>query len=202
MICCPRFVFVHLPKTGGTWIGETLRHAPSSWQLTFCAAHQALLDVPKIYCNVSAFAFVRNPWDWYVSWYSFWNNYADSNRSARFNAEEQRRITIARQPFHQAVKSIAAEGFSLAQHHDRIVGARSVSMGRFENLRHELIRLLDEHGCKPGSDLRDRILSSRPIRVSRHRHWRDYYTRATAELVALQESRIIERYGYTFDSSA
>lgn len=77
-----RFTWLHVPKTGGTWLHQVLmRHAPSSWDVSAGPpAHVRLYEVPIALehwnqrperIGLPIIASVRNPWDWYVSLYFF-----------------------------------------------------------------------------------------------------------------------------------
>lgn len=82
MIATQRFVFLHLHKTGGQFVNRVLlRYLPDAraigYHLPRSAAPPQLRGLPVI-------GFVRNPWDWYVSWYAF--NLAQPQRNPIFRA--------------------------------------------------------------------------------------------------------------------
>jgi len=69
MIINNHFIFVHIPKTGGTWIREVSRFY-KSLRTTRAAPngpHSALSELPDTLKPRPAFCFVRNPWNWYYS---------------------------------------------------------------------------------------------------------------------------------------
>jgi hypothetical protein len=69
MIVAPRFVFLHLHKSGGTFVNDVLlRFVEGTRQVGY---HLPRLLVPRDYLHHPVLGFVRNPWSWYVSWYSF-----------------------------------------------------------------------------------------------------------------------------------
>ena len=69
MIVTEKFVFIHLHKTGGQFINRLLlNHFEDARQIGY---HHPLSLLPPEYNNLPMLAFVRNPWDWYVSWYAF-----------------------------------------------------------------------------------------------------------------------------------
>ncbi|MGQ0619716.1 MAG: hypothetical protein ACT4QA_07315 [Panacagrimonas sp.] len=81
MIATPTFVFLHLPKTGGTFLNEALiRFVPGSRQLGY---HLPRSMIPSSLAQLPVLGFVRSPWSYYVSWYSF--QYALARRNALFN---------------------------------------------------------------------------------------------------------------------
>ena len=73
MLITDRFVFVHVPKTGGDFIRRIcLKHLPTAGFVPHqIAKHGPDTEIPAPYDALPRFALVRNPWDYYVSWYSF-----------------------------------------------------------------------------------------------------------------------------------
>jgi hypothetical protein len=69
MILTPRFVYLHLHKSGGTFVNELLlRHVPGA---KVAGYHLPRSLVPPHAAALPVLGNVRNPWSYYVSWYSF-----------------------------------------------------------------------------------------------------------------------------------
>jgi hypothetical protein len=69
MIATERFVFIHLHKSGGSFVNECLqRFFPDARQLGY---HLPLRLLPAELRQLPVLGFVRNPWSYYVSWYAF-----------------------------------------------------------------------------------------------------------------------------------
>jgi hypothetical protein len=69
MIATDRFVYVHLHKSGGTFVNECLlRFFPDARQIGY---HLPRSRIPQDRLALPVLGFVRNPWSYYVSWYSF-----------------------------------------------------------------------------------------------------------------------------------
>jgi hypothetical protein len=69
MIVTDRFVFLHLHKSGGSFVNEfLLRFIPAARQLGY---HLPRLLIPAECSRLPVLGFVRNPWSYYVSWFSF-----------------------------------------------------------------------------------------------------------------------------------
>lgn len=69
MIATGRFVFVHLHKSGGTFVNECLlRFFADARRLGY---HLPLSLLPPELRALPVLGFVRNPWSYYVSWYAF-----------------------------------------------------------------------------------------------------------------------------------
>jgi hypothetical protein len=73
MLIHDRFVFIHVPKTGGRFVSEALSHEVQGCTDPYGPQHRhyGWDKIPAEATGRPVLAFVRNPWDWYVSWYSF-----------------------------------------------------------------------------------------------------------------------------------
>lgn len=69
MVVTDRFVFLHLHKSGGSFVNECLlRFVPSARSVGY---HLPRLLIPAESVHLPVLGFVRNPWSYYVSWYNF-----------------------------------------------------------------------------------------------------------------------------------
>lgn len=69
MIVTPRFVFLHLHKSGGTFVNAGLmQHISGARQIGY---HLPRSMLPTQFAALPLLGLVRNPWSYYVSWYSF-----------------------------------------------------------------------------------------------------------------------------------
>lgn len=69
MIVTNRFVFLHLHKSGGSFVNEFLmRFVPGARNIGY---HLPRLLIPAESSHLPVLGFVRNPWSYYVSWYNF-----------------------------------------------------------------------------------------------------------------------------------
>jgi len=69
MIVAPEFVFLHLHKSGGTFVNELLvRFIPNARQVGY---HLPRSLIPSSFAQLPILGLVRNPWSYYVSWYAF-----------------------------------------------------------------------------------------------------------------------------------
>ena len=67
MIVTDKFVFVHLPRTGGTFTSEVIkRFFPSAHEIGY---HLPRALLPRQYSHLPVLGAVRNPWEFYVSWF-------------------------------------------------------------------------------------------------------------------------------------
>lgn len=69
MIVTPRFVFLHLHKSGGTFVNAGLvQHVADARHVGY---HLPRSMIPVQFAALPVLGLVRNPWSYYVSWYSF-----------------------------------------------------------------------------------------------------------------------------------
>ena len=67
MLVTDKFVFLHLPRAGGTFVYEVVRKFfPSAREIGYHFPRELL---PREYSHLPILGTVRNPWEFYVSWY-------------------------------------------------------------------------------------------------------------------------------------
>src|SRR5689334_14456425 len=77
MIATRRFVFLHLHKSGGTFVNRwLLRHFRDARQIGY---HLPRRMIPAELAHLPVLGLVRNPWSYYVSWYTFQSGMARPN---------------------------------------------------------------------------------------------------------------------------
>lgn len=88
MIVTDRFVFLHLHKSGGTFVNECLlRFVPGARQLGY---HLPRKLIPAEFARLPVLGLVRSPWSYYVSWYSFQSSRRSPNALYRVLSEDGR----------------------------------------------------------------------------------------------------------------
>jgi hypothetical protein len=79
LLITKHFIFIHYKKTGGTFIRRLFRdHLPEDWIIQRGPIHAGFIKIPDEYAHLPAIAFIRSPWDWYVSWYHWETQYLGS----------------------------------------------------------------------------------------------------------------------------
>lgn len=89
MIVTDRFVFLHLHKSGGTFVNECLlRYLPSAHEVGYhLPRHMAPVEAARL----PMLGLVRNPWSYYVSWHAFQAGRAHPNALYRVTSDDGRR---------------------------------------------------------------------------------------------------------------
>ncbi|EON24907.1 hypothetical protein CF8_0981 [Nocardioides sp. CF8] len=203
-----RFVFVHVPKTGGDSIDKMLRaHVPDvrKQKMTRHAPYGDILALEPDIADYWSFAMVRNPWARMVSWWSMidkWNHAwgpasgkPQIKRGGMKDGNKMWRRVAEFADFEEFILRGTDEIPRLAMPQiDYLLapGRRVDFIGRTESLAADVAHALQEIGL-PEAPLphRNKSLSTG--------HWRDHYTPATRDRIARIYAPDCEEWGYTYD---
>jgi len=230
MLITTRFVFVHIPKTGGDFIRRICaRHLPADWIVpTTIAKHGPDIELPEEYRDLPRLALVRNPWDWHVSWYHYlagagrpdehrdrvrvinpW--FIELSGDFRFDfATTMRRLydpAVAATFAPQSQVRVAAEqGVDLLTMHLRRQAGASlaegkITMGRFENLRRDFATFLGAAGVPLSARFHLDLFERPPVNRSQRTRFQDYYDPELRDLIGRLAANIVARHGYTFEDA-
>jgi Sulfotransferase domain len=218
MLVTDRFVFLHIPKTGGTFIQTILRdHLPfTPHGLSTHAPHR---DLPAEWQRLPVVCVVRNPWDWYVSWYHWALQRAETRtrprRAPQKRAVWEQMLDSGRATFREAVTRACSgasdhplaplmqrDGIDLYSAHVRdiagpVLDREDFAALRFERLRRDLVQYLDDRGMLSKLLRRD-LRQTAPIRATHHDSYAAYYDAELQELVGARAGWLCERFGYRF----
>jgi hypothetical protein len=207
-----------MPKTGGVFIRMLLERRyndaillPSGADFAEPSAaweqHHSIDDVPGEYRDLPAVGFVRNPWDWYVSWYHFFSTYpyepphfmsVSAGKTLEFSEFMERIYSYPEDSEEYIDNSFSAKFyhiFGTSEHEPR---NSNIETGRFETIHDDLRRFLARVGFD--QETLDEIGGFQRINNSRHGHYSTYYSDTLAEQVYEHNRPIIEEFGYTFES--
>lgn len=228
MIATSRFVFLHLHKSGGTFVNQwLLRFFADARQIGY---HLPRQEIPSALSGLPVVGLVRNPWSYYVSWYSFQSHMPTPNALFRILSEERRlgfEGTIVNMldlgsggPHLDAViaalpSSYAGRGLNLPG--PRLEAIRGSGLGFYsflyrymysgdgplhvvpmERMRSELAGTLRALGVTMGSEAEGHLQSAPASNVSRHGHYADFYTPALRRLVEERDGQLIASHCYRF----
>ncbi len=195
------FVFVHIPKTGGTSVRTVLQeYGPSSQKYpkvgkhAKAAVHRASIG-RQAWRRYQSVAVVRNPWDWMVSSYHWWIQTAERHEKLLPMARAIEQLGSFSAFVNSSYSGNYITWFEARDYSEWIIdtnGEVIVSrILRFENLHEDWMKCIAELEL-PFGPLPHENRSQR-------RAYRDYYDDETAALVAEKFADSIKRFGYTFD---
>jgi hypothetical protein len=226
MIVTDRLLFLHLHKSGGTFVNALLMRCVASAR--HIGYHLPYREVPAAYRDRPVLGTVRSPWAYYVSWYHFQitrpkpnilfnicsndgglgfketitNLTCLSNDETRLDLLEKGLPDTYSHAGLNLTKSSVGElrerglGFYSFLYERLYAGASEPTIMRVERLREELREALLALGILPNA-CADRFLEeASPLNVSRHDAPSRYFDGQLAALVADRDRTVIDRYGY------
>lgn len=227
MLITREFVFIHLPRTAGDFIRAICEaHFPTNFLVGHdLRKHGSIGDLPEACRGLPVFSVVRNPWDWYVSWYHYLKGSGrlpTHRKLVRANNDLFVRVSgDFRNDFPTTVANLFDEAFwdcqpprgrtlhrarrrdvgLLTMHVHRQLGdppPPGVVVGATESLRPDFLGFLRGIGLSlPQAFVRD-LERRRPLNRSRRRDFRGYYDDDLRALIGHKERAVISAYGYTF----
>jgi hypothetical protein len=220
MLVTPQLVFVHIPRTAGSFVKRVFEDAfgvdPAAPRF---GTHSPYDDLPLELRDRPAMCLVRNPWDWYVSWYH--HSIAQGPRLARLPSGDPKALNWetllsgGRATFKEAVTRMCegqlehafAEGArrrdaDLYSEYVRVLAGRAIKQGqleagRFEQLVPFVLDFLDRRRLLTDG-LREAIEESPPANAADRGPYRDYYDEELRDLVAHKARRLTRDFGYEF----
>ena len=197
-----RFVFVHIPKTGGATMEKILDRAIPDVRFEERRKHDTLGDILELEPHLAdywVFGFVRNPWARMVSW---WSMIHEAKRQADAG-NEWKQWQIAHYPLWRATKDYSFEEF-LTRGADeverirrpqldflRVPGRDPDFVGRTENILEDVNQVRRRLGLRPRPKLPHAHRGS-------HGPYRDYYTPVLRDRVTQLFKVDIDEFGYEF----
>lgn len=195
-----RGLFFHVPKTGGSSIAaagflDYIGHFPA-------ASHVGRSIPPDRWARYFKFAFVRNPWDRFLSLYSYFANMAPGHRWHQGPnidvAEKVKRYGS----FGRFCRGFCTSGLDLDFHFwpqlfwigDAQGNVLVDFVGRFEHLQADFDAVCARLGV--GRTVLPRC------NTSRHGHHAPYYDPTTARIVGALYRADVEQFGYRFPEGA
>lgn len=167
MIITDRFVFIHMHKTGGQTLSDVITDCIQNHQVI--GYHFPRRMIPEQHADLPVVGFVRNPWSWYVSWYTF--NRQPNIRNSLFQVvSEDERADFATTVSNLA--NLAADTEQSRRQRDKLIDILPATLdgNRGVGLTKQDIQDLGESGSGYYSWLFDRMLgieADRDTRIGR-----------------------------------
>ncbi len=228
MIICDKFVFLHMHKSGGTFVNHMMvKCIPSARRVGY---HLPYDELPATFRHLPVLGTVRNPWSYYVSWYHFQAGQAKPNalfticsedRSLDFAGTIRNLVTLEQDdaridrlmdafPDH-----FVTAGLNLTR--QCIDGIRGSGLGFYSFLYKRMYANAPSPTILPMEDLRERLtiqplglrgpekmlvrdfLQTVPkLNVSEHAPYETYYPQDLRDLVARMDQPVIAAHDYAF----
>jgi hypothetical protein len=207
-VLLPQAIFIHVPKTGGTWIRHVLDAAGLA-RGELGRAHATpdeLRHEPQFRDAGVVFAFVRHPLEWYRSYWAYRMKHGWHRPSPQ---ELQAHIRTVRLDAHCRAEQFPAfvgnclrrypHGWvsQLYAHYTR--GCTHV--GRFERLRDDLLRILQAAGLHAARQLVGRFPVQNAAARDAALRAQCRYPAALALEVAQVERIALQTWGYAMDDA-
>ncbi|MCV0439745.1 MAG: sulfotransferase family protein [Hydrogenophaga sp.] len=182
------FVFVHIPKVAGHTIGVSLHKPVRSHTVARLLRAQSQ---PEAWEAAFKFCFVRNPWDHVVSWYNYHFN---RHRASMYNCTFEAWVKDGLKTHWKkdwCGEEVANDPLNQLLYFQDLAGKDIVDfIGAYENLEDDLAYISGVLG-------RDGITIPH-LNKCDHKHYREFYTDETENIVRKRYACIIERFGYEF----
>lgn len=199
-----KFIFIHIPKTGGEAISEALSTKSSKnkhefvWENSIRDKHETITECMMLKKNINnyfKFAFVRNSWDILVSNWSYWKQRNMIPPEITFNTYiknlQELTIEVPEKYFSNSQRKVNVlypQYFYISDWWGNNV---MDFVGRFENFQNDFDTICDKIGIPR------RIIPRK--NSSNHKHYTEYYNIETREIVAKKYAKDIEYFDFKFE---
>jgi hypothetical protein len=188
LLLCKYFVFIHLPRTGGTFIRETLaKHLPGNWEVIVNPGHATVHEIPAKYR-------ARDGFPGHIL-----EEVAAASPDGHFRTIIGNLLRIP-----QLEK---ADIGPMTYVYMNMYGLKlttleedpgSVTVMRFEEMRETVMETLTSAGVPISQTLKDAIQYDPPMNAFERSSYRDCYDDQLRALVAHKDRTIIQKYGYSY----
>jgi hypothetical protein len=224
MLVTRYFGLLHVPRTGGLFLNDICsKHLPTEWILENPAGewHVPYSEVAPRLGDLPLLCFVRNPWDWYVSFYHY--NRVEMGRrpeswawKALFDEGDSNfKQTVTRVLWPGRLEPPKGRGphwyrdlnnstLDLYSSLHEVVAGRAIEegradVGRFERLKQDFLDFLDRHEVPVEEEFKELVRRAPPTNVSARGRYQDYYDDELRDLIGVRVSRLIEDFNYSFE---
>ena len=228
VIVCNKFVFLHLHKSGGTFVNQMMSACiPYARQIGY---HFPYSMLPENFRRLPVIGTVRNPWAYYVSWYSFQQQMkrpnalfmaVSNNNTLDFHATIFKLLSLNNDE-HLLAKVSALlptqfenKGLNLTQQcimpinqssigfysflYNRLYqGSVNASIIKVEQLRRDFSAKMATLKVAPQPKIQAFLEQAPIMNASRHQTYQSYYSTALKNHIAELDSALIDSHGYSF----
>lgn len=228
MLVCNKFVFLHLHKSGGTFVNNLMSACiPYTKAIGY---HLPYSKLPSSYRRHPVIGTVRNPWSYYVSWFHFQKQMQSpntlfmamsDNNTLTFEQTITNLLSISNDEklFETAKSSLPLtfdnHGLNLTQAcilpihqtgigfysflYNRLYeGCNDVNIIKMESLRNGLEEILSKLNVDPKQKINEFIEKAPVMNTSNHKSYQSYYSVTLKKLVAKSDEMLINTHQYSF----
>jgi len=228
MIVCNKFVFLHLHKSGGTFVNQMMAACiPYARQIGY---HFPYKELPHSFQRLPVVGTVRNPWDYYVSWYHFQAQmekphplYMCVSKGNSLNFEEtifnllsisenkqlftefQQQLPTQYMPYGINLTQKCIEplknsgcGFYSFLYRRLYHGASEPIIIKMEQLRAGLNTLVEQLQLQPQPRILAFLRDAPNMNTSEHNNYQSYYSNKLKQGVANADAAVIKQHNYMF----
>lgn len=183
-----KFIFIHIPRTGGTSIEVPFFKKASAGGMGMQTKHsnmwmwkEKMKDDWDMYYK---FTFIRNPWDVVISKYlcGWYNSDLGGNIGHTSGKSLEYFLDNYTTPDHE-------HGDTFLEYFDP---DEMDYIGRYETRAEDMEEISEQIGCKLDSSVRSKA-------TGKKKHYTEYYDSTTREMVADKYAGDIEMFKYTFE---
>lgn len=197
-------IFIHIPRTGGSSIEKALV-GQNWWSIEKTTKHLTVAQAKDVYSSYwdayFKFAFVRNPWDRYVSLLAFAEMYygTRSDELTRSMIEEYKRrfgypVTVEYDYRFYSWREVVASARFEQSVYLNILGKRELDfVGKYENLDEDFAKV-----CRVLGVLEPSLGRLGASAKRKHSTYRQYYDERLRNDVAELYAEDISFFGYKF----
>ncbi|WP_440873664.1 sulfotransferase domain-containing protein [Thalassotalea sp. PLHSN55] len=228
MIVCNKFVFLHLHKSGGTFVNQMMAACiPYARQIGY---HFPYHELPCSFRRLPVVGTVRNPWDYYVSWYHFQAQMkqphplfmcVSDNKRLGFEQTILNLLKLGQDEslftqYHQQLPNkFMTQGINLTKQcllahkdsdkgfysflYERLYhGASAPIIIKMEGLRDGLNSLIEQLQLQPEQRIRAFLRDVPKLNTSVHNNYQSYYSNSLKQAVAKADATTINQHNYVF----
>ena len=161
--------------------------------------HRPLGEVPADYKSLPALGFVRNPWDWYVSWYTHMREKGPrAGDEWEYEAFEGSRLLPTIVSWNSRLsRGITSSTTTRPWCRQFLQGCQ---VGRFEHLREWFIRFLRQHRIEL-PDLERKILEYPLNNVGTREPYQVHYRHLPHLIQLVWQGWVAQTYGYVYETA-